>query len=481
MKKNILYIILCVVAGSLFSGCKKYLDIIPTGVKVPATIADYRAFLENYNMISGVGADKRFICNEFVPESYGLSDPITAINFNWDENGDRIGLSETNSDYSYLYKGVYLNNLVINDVPKIGMNTAGEKKEADELVAQAKIKRALLFFNLVNTFAKVYNPVTSATDPGIPYPKIADDLESQVPQETVAKVYENLLDDLNAAIPDLPEKAIDFLLPNKAAGYALRARIHLFMQNYEAALNDAEEALKRQDFIFDLVDYHRENVDPMGVGRSIQDDQWGIMGLPGYTHSAAIEESYVVMAGLSTFFNNLSLRDSTENQYCTKDSTRFEEGDTRFLCSYYRDEAQQLYINMRADNNNYGGLRTTEAYLIRAECLARKGLLEDAMKDVNAIRSKRILKAKYQPLSAVAKSEAIGYIRHERDVELSGSDMMFYDMRRLNLEPEYQRTMRKKGPDGIIRTLTPRSDLWVLPFPKNVTLYNNSIKQNTGI
>ena len=130
---------------------------------------------------------------------------------------------------------------------------------------------------------------------------------------------------------------------------------------------------------------------------------------------------------------------------------------------------------------NIGGLRTPEVYLIRAECYARQGELQKAMNDLNALRVKRIVARVYQPLTAATKWEAINYIRHERDVELFGSDMMFYDMRRFNTETEYQRTMVKKDEDGIIRTLRPESELWVLPFPMNVTRFNPNLKQNTSI
>ena len=77
--------------------------------------------------------------------------------------------------------------------------------------------------------------------------------------------------------------------------------------------------------------------------------------------------------------------------------------------------------------------------------------------------------------------EAIDYIRKERDVELLGSGMMFYDMRRFNTETEYQRTLVKKDDKGIMRSLKPGSELWVMPFPKSVTDQNTDLKQNTKI
>jgi len=103
------------------------------------------------------------------------------------------------------------------------------------------------------------------------------------------------------------------------------------------------------------------------------------------------------------------------------------------------------------------------------------------MDDLNALRKKRIIASVYQPLSASSLKEAIDYIRKERDVELLGSGMMFYDMRRFNTETEYQRTMVKKDDKGIMHSLKPDSELWVMPFPKSVTDQNTDLKQNTKI
>ena len=470
----------------LFSGCNDYLDLIPKGKKVPTTLEDYRAFLQDPNVYTTGDFHKTYIVNEFKIDDYMKSDPVSATNYFWLEDGDRISNLEYDGNYTNNYDAIYAANLVVEGVPTVSVNGEAEVKKAKAIIAQGKVLRVLHYFHLINSYAKAYDPATAATDGGIPYSTSSNNFETPIPQRTVGEVYGYMLNDLNSAIPDLPEEADNFMEANKAAGYALRARVYLFMKNFEEALKDADEALKRNDYIFDMVAYHREYVDPNGTGVNIQGDGAAIGGLPRITYSLGVRENLLVTGGINgvnsvTRPGNLPIKDSLENQHCTRDSSRYEVGDTRFLCTYYRSTAAGYYQYRRGDNMNIGGLRTTEVYLIRAECYARQGELQKAMNDLNALRVKRIVARVYQPLTATTRLEAINHIRHERDAELLGSDMMFYDMRRFNTETEYQRTMVKKDEDGIIRTLRPESELWVLPFPMNVTRFNPNLKQNTSI
>lgn len=465
--------------------CEDYLDIIPKGQRVPKTLDDYAAFLENPSLTTLGDYEKKYLVNEFYEDpTYMHSNLLNEIHYYWLENQDRIEETESSGCYELNYSAIFYMNLIINDVPGISTSSENEKLYAKELVAQAKAIRALHYFHLINTYAKAYNPETATIDGGVPYVITSDDFELIPHQETVAKIYEHMLADLNEAIPDLPLEPKNFMYPGRAAGYALRARIHLFMHNWQEAFNDANEALKLNDYIFDYVAYYREYIDPEGVGHTIQDDQNAFSGLPRITYTLGEKENLLVKGGhaLTTSLEitlQLPLQDSVENEFCTRGPERFEEGDTRFLCVFYRNEESGYYESKFRDNKNYGGLRTTEVYLIRAECHARLGELDEAMGDLNALREKRIVD--YQPLSASSLSEAIELIRHERDVELMGTDMMFYDMKRFNTEPEFQRTLVKKDEQGIIRTLKPDSELWVMPFPISVTSLNPNIKQNTTI
>ena len=110
-------------------------------------------------------------------------------------------------------------------------------------IAQAKAMRAYNYFFLVNTFAKPYNPSTAATDNGIII-RTKFDLEEVGKQYSVADTYAFILKDLDEAVGNLPEKSVNAYQPDRAFGYAFRAKVHLFMRNIDNALSDALEVLK---------------------------------------------------------------------------------------------------------------------------------------------------------------------------------------------------------------------------------------------
>ena len=120
---------------------------------------------------------------------------------------------------------------------------------------------------------------------------------------------------------------------------------------------------------------------------------------------------------------------------------------------------------MTNGNINEGGMRTVEQYLIKAECLARKGQLSEAMDVLNHVRQTYILPEKYQPLAAVNAAEAILYIRQAKNNQLIFSIVPFGDARRYNAEATYARTLTKEV-DGKQVSLTPASHLWTFPFPQ---------------
>ena len=129
-------------------------------------------------------------------------------------------------------------------------------------------------------------------------------------------------------------------------------------------------------------------------------------------------------------------------------------------------------------DHNAAGMKTTESYLMLAECLAREGNVDDALEALNVIRRKRILPADYADLTAIDAAEAMQLVLTERRRELALTFNRFFDMRRLNTEAEYRKTYTKTV-NGIVRTLNPGSHLYIAPFSKEATMRNPNLKQNT--
>ena len=490
MKKYILLFLIYSVGCFSLNSCGDFLDEVPKGVKVPKTIGDYRAFL-SYQTSTGESYHKGYISNEFVPNPLQLpANPWNTTHFDWITDGaPRVGEIATDFVYNTNYYGsIYRYNLLINEVPGVSTSTAAEAKEAKQIVAQARVQRAFLYFHAVNSYAKAYNPATADTERGIPYIATHDDFESPIPQVSVGKIYEHILADLDLAIPDLPslDERYDWVRPSKASGYALRARVHLFMQNFDEALKDADAALQLHSFIFDMTGYYQTNVLDV-YGRNIQFDanSNAIYGLPQVNFKEPVRNELILFSsGQAMYGKHIAITDPVENENMVRDITMFDAGDTRFITNFWLNTANGTYTFRRYDENTQGSIKTSEMHLIRAECYARAGdaaNLQKAMTELNTIRVKRIMPTDYLALTATTKAEAMRLVQRERQVELMFSDMLFYDLRRFNTEPEYAVTLKKKGTDGVIRTIAPNSEIWVLPFANDIMSKNTRLEQNTTL
>lgn len=488
--KHIISFLMLASGCFLLTGCDDFLNETPKGAKIPTTIEDYRAFL-GFQISSGESTDRRYISNEFHEKTLSTSNAWNATNYNWLGNGaKRVGEYTTDAIYKGLYTGLYRYNLVINEVPKVVTHTAAEAKEAKQLVAQARTIRAFYYFVLINTYAKAYNPATAATDPGVLYTDYHADFERTLPQLTVAQIYDKMLEDLQAAIPDLPTMAerYDALRVSDAMAYALRARIHLFMHKYDEALADASKALSLHNVIWDQVDFYQQWLATLKDGTTpITDPQHFSRNL--FTSRGSISyvdpkraEYYLGAIAQNSYGKYLAPEGDPADENYVRDKSMFDDGDVRFLANFWYDVNNGGYYRCMAYWDFVdGGLKTSEMYLIRAEVYARKGEYQKAMDELNVVRKKRILPEKYRDLTASNLAEARYRIKRERQVELMFSDMLFYDLRRWNTDPAWAVTIKKVDKDGNVYTITPDSPIWVLPFANDVVIKNPGIKQNTTI
>jgi len=135
----------------------------------------------------------------------------------------------------------------------------------------------------------------------------------------------------------------------------------------------------------------------------------------------------------------------------------------------------------------YVGLRTAEVYLILAEANARLSNLSVATDYVNQLRSKR-LSGDYAIPQPATQKEMMDQIIVERRKELLFGFNRFFDLKRFNLEPEYQKTIVRKFPVVNITetypqktyTLKPDSRLYIIPFPHSARDKNPNLTLNTN-
>ena len=455
----------CLVLLACLCSCDDYLSNVPKGQRIPTTLNDFSVMLadEYTNCREDVTQALVLLNDRYVSDGYLSYYELWNANYFWDENADRIAMNKSDETTYYNgYAGISTANLLIENAP-----TATEATDAErgQVIAQAKILRAMKYFTLVNYYAKTYNAATAATDGGVPLITSAE-VGAAYTQPSVQEIYDFIVQDISEALPALPERALNVLYADKATAYALAARVYLQMGNYQEALASAGEALKRNDRLFDWVAFYNDNAAVL----SVPDVYQSITSPMGFDY----EENYIFCHGNNSYSgNDLQMREDRGN--------RFEQGDAHFMSRWkIRTMAGSTYYNPNMGGYfNRGGLTTTEVYLIQAECLARTGNVAGAMDVLNKVRQKRILPEYYQPLAASSADVAIDMIIKVKGDALVQTIIPFCDARRLNLEPAHARTLTKVE-NGQQYTLSPSSHMWVMPFPMGAVKNsgNGTVTQN---
>lgn len=450
-----------------FSGCKKFIDVIPKGAKIPTTFTDYEALLrDEYANHTAVITQAVELLNDKFETAATLSyDPLIAANYFWNENADRIAINNTSETIYYAqYGAISVCNLIIEHA---GASTEATQQQRDELIGQAKVLRAINYYLLANYYADTYEEANAATKLSVPL-IVSADIGAAYTQVSIKDLYAFMLKDIEEAMPVLNPTSATILHPNLGAANALKARIYLTMGKYTEALSAANEALKYNDKLFDWVQFYttyKTQIEAPDVYTNAPSPM-------GYNYV----ENYYYRHGFVQYA-------SRENALRTDRVPRFELGDARFAARWKQRTvgADTYYTSITTGFFNYGGLTTTEVYLIKAECQARLNDVPGAMTTLNAVRVKRIFPANYVGLTAANTKDAVKLIQRTKNNELIMSIVPFADTRRLNKDPDYA-TTRSKTESGKSYTLAPSSHMWTMPFPMGAFKNpgNGTIKQNVN-
>lgn len=466
--KRILYYLIALIFFSSVVSCEDYLNIAPKGEKIPETLEDFEALLRDEYTIGYLPVTNAlYLLNDYYMKVSNLSsDTYSRANYMWDENADRVTLNNAEEDVYYrAYGAISSCNLILEYVPSVEGASEAEK---NEVMAYAKVVRALSYYVAVNFYADTYEAAKASSTLGVPLITSAS-IDAPYEQVSVQRIYDFILQDLEDALDyGIPSEAMTIIHPNRGAACALMARVYLQMGNYTEALKRAEEALEENSSLFDWNAYYDQYKDQI-------EDPSNYVKLPTPTDYTYVENYYFRCGNGSPNYSSSELNIPVER------AARFEEGDAKFMSRWkYREVNQDVYYEGTGSGYfNWGGLTTCEAYLIKAECLARSNDITGAMDVLNTVRQTRIRPDVYRPLSASSTAEAIGFIRRTKDNELIFSIVPFADAKRFNSEGTYAYTL-KKIYDGQEYTLSPKSHLWTMPFPAGAVNNpgNGTITQN---
>ncbi len=312
-------------------------------------------------------------------------------------------------------------NYVIEGADQV--EDAGEETR-QRLRGEALFQRGFVYFDFARTYG--YEPdreVDGWTQSAIirtePTRDVGDaDLRSRSTNE---EVYSQALEDLEEAVDLLEGIDRGVFFANYAGGHALLARLNLYLENWQDAVDHAEIALAETgaELLTDESDFADSNpFDQVPNPESIME-----------LNIDPVEESLGSNVGLCPYTNPTHWHDVMPSQDLIE---VFDEEDYRLNLIGEADDghpySRKWDCSTGAFDDNVPLVRVPEMYLIMAEAHAELGQWEDAHDALNTLREARGL----DPVSGYndAESFIVDEVFPERRRELHFEGHRFYDLKR---------------------------------------------------
>jgi hypothetical protein len=452
--KQLLYILSAITVLST-TACRKYVEIPAENIRALKYTRDYQALLNN----SYLQLERTYFYPLFASDEVWTADGSVWQNGNINITNSYSwqpkiwGEQQEDQDWVDLYKSMYIVNTVTDEVME---STEGTEVEKKRIYAEAQVHRAFLYYTLVNIYAKQYDAATAATDPGVPL-LLKPDLFASLNRAPVAKVYEQIMKDLQDALPELPNLSEINTTPSKAAVFAMMARVHLHKREFADAGRFADSALKLKSSLLDLNTYVSATY-------------------PTKTNDAEI----IFSKAIHSFVASLPLHQETLDLFDSTVDLRFSLF-TRFGTQIAGSNfVNRGYFKHRLVNQGiYTGPGVPEMMLIKAESEARAGNAGNAITVLNTLRKKRYTPAGYYDLVAATPQEALIHVVNERRRELMGTGMRWFDQRRLQKDTDYNFVKTVSRPfKGTTYILEPGSPRYVFAIADKYIRLNPEIEQN---
>lgn len=461
--KQVFNIITSILLLSAVTGCKKYVDIKTQGSLVPQETINFRYLLNNtYTFEATVRMPDLAADDINIIDSAQMAQLVTSTFYTYFVNAYTwqpavyTVLGESDAEWDRMYNLIYNCNAIIAETPG---STGGSDSLKNVIIAEAKVHRADAYLTLVNMYAKPYNAATAATDEGVPL-VTTPTVDAKLSRAPVANVYKLIIDDLTSVSSYLPKKNLFNTLPSRAAAFAVLARANLYMGNYEQAGNWADSVLAIQNTLNNL-----STLTTFSYPARLKDPEIILSKISHASSNAFMPTAFRLSDSL---LNLLGTNDLRYNLFTLPAS---DYSATLYTGRFFSKERIGSY-----DNRNLGP-SVPEMMLIKAEALARKGQISDALATANTLRQNRFTTAAYTPLTATTANEALVQIIKERQREFFCRGLRWFDMRRLKNDPLFTQTITRKF-RGTTYTLEPNSNRYVFPISDYYRQFNPGITAN---
>jgi hypothetical protein len=437
----------CLLFIIINSSCKKFLDVKANSAQaVPTTLNDLQALLDYSSRMNQLRTPtfSESSCDDYF---------LLEANFNaFEEDRQRIytwrrQAYDFQNDWSISYEPVYTANFCLEKLEKINPTSITEL-QWNNIKGSALFYRSYYFLGLAWMHAKAYDKQSSGNDLGIVL-RLVSDFNVPSTRASVEESYNRIITDAKQAISYLPEYPRHVMRPSKTAAYALLARAYISMRMYDSAYKYAHLSLQLKS---DLINFNGD-ADIIGsVNASIPFKQFNKETI-----------FYTEMSG------NTSTITASRARIDTVLYSSYDNNDLRKKAFFRSSAPYHLFKGSYSGNTSpyFTGITTAEMFLVRAECLARKGNIVEAMNDLNTLMQKRWSSTvPYAGITATDKNDAVTKVLAERRKELYMRGLRWSDIKRLNKEGANITLTRKMN--GNTYTLLPNANYYALPLPQDI-------------
>ncbi len=484
IKNPIVLFFLAIVIGLAPSGCRKDL-LTPLPQNQLAEEVSFETPDRFLSLLNGIYSQAKtgnlfgsrvLVYNEIRAEEYlnEQGNGVTGLQ-TWNHT-----LVESNNEVNNVWNAAYQ---CINSVntylegAQANSRNLGNDALLNNYLGEARFLRALCYHQLVQLYCRPYAD-GNGSNLGLPLRIKAERLaqDNDLARSPVSKIYDQILEDLNFAETNLPEKHATALLnvtrAHKNAAIALKTRVYLGMQKYSDALAEANK----------IVPAAAPFAAPSGVANALAATVKSIYSTP-YTTSESILSFPFTTNNLPGTQNALAYyftqSPAGNGEYSMSkggivgDTAAFAVSDERRGLIVVNATSGKPYMNkfpVGPQSTDYAPiLRYAEVLLSLAEAEARvNGANQRAVDLLNAVRKRA--KASEFTLADFSSADAlVSAILKERRIELMGEGFRNFDVTRL-LQPF--------GAKGSVAAVQPAESDYIWPIPSGELATNKLCERN---
>lgn len=467
MKIQYLYII---VVGILLGACSDFLEENSQDLMIPKSVKNYKEFLY------GEGLNNKVVLCEYLDVMTDDAEEIINTNrpaatstdtrkfwsyYTWQEYPEMQmdnSLLEDNAWGEY-YHRILIANIVLDHLNDM-IGTYAEKMD---IAGEAYFLRAWSYFMLANLYGKPYiDEAQTAKDFCVPINRAIDIEEKPLSRSSIKEVYDLMEADIKSSIASFKSAMVEKTIfrPNLPTSYLLASRIALFRKSYDDAIAYADSVLlSTKATLFDMTEDYT-------IPRFLNSGNCEILfsygeapsgGLAAFQYASSRRAAFIPSTGLMKLYVENDQRKASKLFFATEGKKPMK---------YYGSTSDNMYPH---------AFRLAEVYLNRAEAYAAKGMTAEALREVNALREKRIPE-NYEVTAATA-ADAFALVKDERRMEFCFEAFRWFDLRRWDRPKIVHRFSSAENPSNYIEYVLQQDDpAYTLPIPQKEREMNLSIE-----